>query len=134
MPQPLYTYTNTNIILQSKKRDNVKKRRNSRTNGIRLPIVFSVVFFILFIGCFVLYLYFTVQMVNMNFDLRAKESKLAALQQENKNLEVQIKEGLSLEAMEEKVQNLELVRADDVRYLQFSASSSLSQASLQEKK
>ncbi|MGB4253974.1 MAG: hypothetical protein WBJ22_02555, partial [Minisyncoccales bacterium] len=83
---------------------------------------------------FGLYIYFTIQMVSINFDLRAKENKLLVLQDENKILETEIKEGLSLETMEEKVQSLELVRAGDIRYLQFSTSSSLSQASPKEKR
>ena len=97
-------------------------------------MVLSIIFLLLFIACFGLYIYFTIQMVSINFDLRAKENKLLVLQDENKILETEIKEGLSLEAMEEKVQSLELVRAGDIRYLQFSTSSSLSQASSKEKR
>ncbi|HPZ74747.1 MAG TPA: hypothetical protein PK723_02900 [Candidatus Pacearchaeota archaeon] len=134
MPQALYTYTISKTSLSGKRKDVAKNIKTSRGSRINLSMVLSIIFLLLFIACFGLYIYFTIQMVSINFDLRAKENKLLVLQDENKILETEIKEGLSLEAMEEKVQSLELVRAGDIRYLQFSTSSSLSQASPKEKR
>jgi len=134
MPQSLYTYTISKTSLSGKRKDVAKNIKTSRGSRINLSMVLSIIFLLLFIACFGLYIYFTIQMVSINFDLRAKENKLLVLQDENKILETEIKEGLSLETMEEKVQSLELVRAGDIRYLQFSTSSSLSQASPKEKR
>jgi cell division protein FtsB len=125
MPQSIYTLSRTTPLIRNKAINRTKK--TSKSGGINTTFLLSLFVSLIIIGCFVFYLYLTLQMVNINFNLRAEEEELVNLQDENKNLEAQIRTPLSVGAMQERAKTLELVRADDVRYLQFSTGGSLSQ-------
>lgn len=102
-------------------------QKKSKSQG-KFVSAFSIFLTVFIIGCFIVYIYLALEMVNINFSLRAKEEVLASLQEENKNLETQIRESFSLQKLEEKAKDLQLVKANDIRYLQFSQGGSLSQA------
>jgi len=66
------------------------------------------------------------QLVEMNFTLRGKEKKLNILENDIKQLESKFGNSLSIEELEKKIQELNLTKADNVKYLRLKTSPTLS--------
>jgi len=102
-----------------------RKKRNSRTKGNN---IFTISFFIslLTIACFAFFLYLNLQLVESNFNLREKEKELSRLEGETKKLEIQVGEVFSIQELKERSEELDLVRAEDIRYLEADKKGNLS--------
>lgn len=86
----------------------------------------SIFLVILIIGCFVLYLYFNLQIVTINFELRTKEEELRNLEKESKKIETRLNEPFSIETLKNRAKELGLVRTGDIRYLELGQNETLS--------
>lgn len=89
---------------------------------------FSLSLFLSFLiaAFFSFYLYLNLDIVKINFDLRTKEEEIRNLEKEAKKLETYLNEPLSLETLDKKAEELGLIRAGDIRYLEGDEDKTLS--------
>lgn len=91
-----------------------KKTFQTKENNV-LFLSFFLSFFV--VACFAFFLYLNLQLVENNFNLREKEQKLSALKGDVKKLEIQIGETLSINELREISEDLNLAKAENIRYL-----------------
>ncbi|HOK35309.1 MAG TPA: hypothetical protein PLL80_01075 [Candidatus Pacearchaeota archaeon] len=133
MPQALHSlYISNSSQAKNRNFEISKSKKVAKSHNKDFTFYFSIIISFLLIGCFVFYLYLAIEMVEVNFTLREKEKKLALLEEENKEIENQIRQALSLGEMEKKAKELALVKADNIQYLQFSQIGNLSQVAPKE--
>jgi cell division protein FtsL len=113
------TYSRTKASTGLKRRRHFQEKR-----GRALFLSFFVSLLIL--GFFIFYLYLNIQLVELNFNLKEKEGEIKALETEIQKLESQINKSLSIERLRGVATDLDLVSAEDVRYLEPKKTGSLS--------
>ena len=103
----------------------VRKKRNSRTEENNF-FVLSFFISLLIIICFAFFLYLNLQLVESNFNLREKEKELSRFKSETEKLEIQVGGIFSIQEIRERSKELDLVKAEDIRYLETDKKESLS--------
>ena len=116
---PSITYSKTKASSSLKKGRNLQEKRGR-------VFIFSLFVSLLMLGFFIFYLYLNIQLVELNFNLKEKEGEIKALETEIQKLESQVNKSLSIERLRGLAIKLDLVNAEDVRYLEPKEISNLS--------